>query len=210
MSQGAPWTVGDAQAFLKAGTLGSQMNFIQADPVDFLTGSSQVYDYVVLNNCLWYFDSPTRISDLLASLITKKHAKRVLIAEWSLEARDMHQVPHVLAALARANLEHLNKASTQNIRTAVSPAWFKQWFTERGVEIIQETLIRPPKSMQDGVWETQTVLHKSFVDDIQKFAEGESQRVALQASRDAVISAVSQLPNGGKDVQCMMIWAATV
>lgn len=186
------------------------MNFISADPTDYLSKTDKTYDYVVLNNCIWYFDSPARISDLLAILVTRKHAKRILIAEWSLEAQNMKQVPHVLAALARGNLEYLNKDSSQNIRTLASPAWFRRWFEKSDVSIEQETLFAPPPAMKDGIWETSTVLSESFAAEVALHAKSEEQIVALNSMRDAVVSSVRQLSNGVKDVECMMIWAAKI
>ena len=122
--------------------------------MDYLQSTPDVYyDYVVLFHSLWYFSSPSRISALLSLLATRKHAAKILIAEWALEARELSQVPHVLATLLRGNLEYLNVGSEANIRTVVGPAWFRQLFEEMGLEVGKEEVVMPVKGLEDGYWE---------------------------------------------------------
>ena len=178
--------------------------------MEYLGGCTQQYDCVVMNNCLWYFDSSARIEQLLTLLITRKHAKKILIAEWSLEARSLNQVPHVLAALTRANREYLNPRSRQNIRTVVSPAWFRRWFSQHEVEVLTERMVDCPKGMMDGQWEVRSVLSERFRTETREMIGDERQFLALDVMRDAMIDAVRQLKGGLEDVESVMIWTVMV
>ncbi|MCJ1377092.1 hypothetical protein MMC17_000183 [Xylographa soralifera] len=205
---GSPWTVGQAQAHIAGGPLGLRISFIQADPLAYLASTSAVYDYVVLFHCLWYFDSPARIAALFAALAPKAHAANILIAEWALEAELLAQVPHVLAALARANLEVHNPASKANIRTAASPAWIKGCFEGLGVRVRREEMVLPPDGLRDGVWEVGSVVAEEFGQDVARYCGDGGQAAAVLGIREAVVAAVKGLQAGVDGVRSMQVWVA--
>ncbi|MCJ1420209.1 hypothetical protein MMC32_006566 [Xylographa parallela] len=208
LDYGSPWTVGQAQAHIAAGPLGARISFIQADPLTHLAATTTVYDYAVLVHSLWYFAAPARIAALFAALAPKTRAKRVLIAEWALEATLPAQVPHVLAALARANLEVHNPASEANIRTAASPEWLKGCWEGLGVRVRSEEMVLPPEGLQDGVWEVGTVVAEGFAEDVARYCGDGEQAVAVLGIRDAVVAAVKGLPAGVDGVRSMQVWVA--
>ncbi|MCJ1396916.1 hypothetical protein MMC11_000107 [Xylographa trunciseda] len=208
LDYGSPWTVGQAQAHIAAGPFGPRISFIQADPLSHLASTSTVYDYVVLFHCLWYFDSPARIAALFAVLAPKTHAKNILVAEWALEAELPAQVPHVLATLARANLEARNPASEANIRSAASPAWLKGCFEGLGVGVKREETVLPPEGLLDGIWEVGAVLKEEFVGDVRRCCGDERQELAVLGIRDALVAAVKGLEGGMKGVRSMQVWVA--
>ncbi|MCJ1432468.1 hypothetical protein MMC27_001825 [Xylographa pallens] len=208
LDYGSPWTVGQAQAHIAAGPLGRRISFIQADPLAHLASTATVYDYAVLVHCLWYFDAPARIAALFAALAPKTRAKNVLIAEWALEAKLPAQVPHVLAALARANLEVHNPASEANIRTAASPAWLKGCLERLGVRVRREELVLPPEGLRDGVWEVGSVVAEGFREDVARYCGDGEQAVAVLGIREAVVAAVKGLEAGMDGVRSMQVWVA--
>ncbi|MCJ1318476.1 hypothetical protein MMC15_003805 [Xylographa vitiligo] len=210
LDYGSPWTVGQAQAHIAAGPLGRRISFIQADPLAHLAASATVYDYVVLFHCLWYFDSPARIAALFAALAPKTHVKNVLIAEWALEAKLPAQVPHVLAALARANLEVHNPASQANIRTAASPAWLKGCLGGLGLGVGREEMVLPPEGLLDGIWEVGSVVAEGFAKDVARYCGDGGQALAILGIREAAVAAVRGLQAGVDGVRSMQVWVAEI
>ncbi|MCJ1292602.1 hypothetical protein MMC34_004154 [Xylographa carneopallida] len=197
-----------AQAHIATGPLGRHISFIRVEPLAHLASTATVYDCAVLFHSLWYFDSPARIAALLAALAPKTHARRILIAEWALEASLPAQVPQVLAALARANLEVHNPASTANIRTAVSPAWLRGCLSGLGLRVRREATVLPPEGLRDGVWEVGSVVAEGFAEDVGRCCGDGAQAVAVLRIRDAVVAAVKGLQGGVEGVRSMQVWAA--
>jgi hypothetical protein len=220
---GSPWTVGESQAHLSKGPLGEHITFIQDDPRMVLARClDNPYDYAVLNNCLWYFDSPMRICRLVSLLANRAHCKKVLVAEWSLKASCMEQVPHVLAAMVRGAREALDEQSDENIRTPVSPAWITTLFEKYKCPLEREEWVETPAEMMDGQREVGSVLStNAFAKSVMKVCglpkelgdspaaeAAERQAASIMAGRDALRFAVEQLEGGLKGVRCMQIWAA--
>ena len=202
--------MGQAQSHISQGPFGPRITFIQAAPLEHLASTAPgTYTHVVLFNCLWYFDSPATISAVLAVLAQKTHGSKILIAEWALEAQIPAQMPHVLAALARANFEWTKEESTANIRTAVSPEWSKEWFKEKGLELRREEKVVPPEGLLDGRWEVGSVMDDKFAQKVEKWCKGnERQKVAVLGIRDALVAAVRGLKGGLDDVRSMQVWVA--
>ena len=100
-------TLGEAQAFLKASSIGPRVTFLQVDPIshfhDLAQKQTEKYDAVILAHSLFYFSSPEQISETLG--LAASHAHRICIAEYALTASVPSALPHVLSVLTQTNLE---------------------------------------------------------------------------------------------------------
>ena len=202
---GSPETLGQAQARLSRTEIGPQISWHQASPVDFLASSKAgKYDTAILCHCIWYFDSSAELSNVLRALRGK--TDRLCIAEWSMSATAPEAVPHVLSALARASLEAHRPDSAQNIRTALAPEGIRAIAQDAGWKLVNEKMITPDAALQDGGWETGTVVKETFLTEIEQGVKEDRIKVALKSMRVAAIEAVKKL--GGAKVQAMDAWVA--
>ncbi|KAI0674197.1 S-adenosyl-L-methionine-dependent methyltransferase [Trametes maxima] len=207
LDYGSPFTLGEAQAHLRSGPLGPRINFIRADPVQFLQETSEHYTTAVMAQCTWYFATPKVFSDILAALLQR--ADRVCISEYSLTASDYRAVPHVLATLAQASLECRKAESTSNIRTVLSPDRLRNAATAAGYAVQTEALLNAPDGMLDGKWEVDWVLSSDFLREIEGAVRDEKEKSVVLAARDSVQGIQRVLAETGSTVRTMDIWAAT-
>lgn len=206
LDYGSPETLGEAQARLSQSNIGPRITWHQASPVEFLASVEEgAYDVAVLCHSIWYFASPDVVLDILSALNGK--VRKLCIAEYALSATEAAAVPHVLAALTRASLEAHKIVSEENIRTALAPDAIRSIANEVGWKLVGEKRIVPEEGMEDGKWETNTVVNKSFLEEVEKYARDEKVRVVLRSMREAVREAVGAL--GGKGVRTMDVWVAT-
>ncbi|TVY55044.1 Methyltransferase ustM, partial [Lachnellula cervina] len=134
---GSPFTLGQSQAFIKAGALGPRIEFHRTLPFQNSDGKDRdkEYDFIVLSHCIYYFASPGILPALLRTL---PKSKFLCIAEWSLHASAPAQVPHVLTALLLGLLESKRVVeSTGNIRTVLSPAQISGVVRESGLWVME-------------------------------------------------------------------------
>jgi ribosomal protein S25 len=164
-----------------------------------------VYDVAVLCHSIWYFASPAVVLDTLRAL--KGKAGKLCIAEYALSATEAGALPHVLAALTRASVEAHKIVSEENIRTALAPDAIRRIAEEAGWKLVSEKRIVPEEGLEDGKWETGTVVDKSFLQEVEKNIKEEKVKAVLTSMREAVREAVGTL--GGKGVRTMDVWVAT-
>ena len=206
LDYGSPETLGEAQARLSQSRIGPRITWHQVSPVEFLASVEEgAYDVAVLCHSIWYFASPAVVLDTLCAL--KGKAGKLCIAEYALSATEADAVPHVLAALTRASLEAHKIVSEENIRTALAPDAIRCIAKEVGWKLVCEKRILPEEGLEDGKWETNTVVDESFLDEVEKNIKEEKVRVVLRSMREAVKGAVATL--GGKGVRTMDVWVAT-
>lgn len=205
---GSPYTLGQAQAHLRASPLGSRITFVQSDPVTFLQSSTEHYTTAVLAQCSWYFASPQVLADILGALLAR--ADRVCISEYSLTASDARAAPHVLATFAQAALECRKPASVSNVRTVFSPERLRTAARSVGLVVRKEALMRPPDGMFDGRWEVGWVLSKKFEEQIEEFVSDVREKAVVVAARDSVRAAAELLKAKDEKVHTMDIWVATL
>ena len=212
LDYGAPMTLGQAQAGLSEGPLGSRISWHQADPVEFLSSpshSAKQWDVAVLVHSVWYFKSPGTLSRILLAL--KGKVRTVCIAEYALHASHLAAVPHVLAALACASLEACRnwEESEENIQTSLSPIALKAIAQQAGWTAKMEGIMVPAERLDDGRWESKTVVSEDYVEDVQRHVSNERIRAMLNSARDAVVLSVEGI--GGIDaVRTMDVWVATL
>ncbi|KAJ7594873.1 S-adenosyl-L-methionine-dependent methyltransferase [Mycena floridula] len=204
LDYGSPFTLGQAQAHLSNGRLGSRITWVHSDPLAFLASNKdKSYDLVILSHCLWYFSSPSVIEETLRNL--SAFTDSVCIAEWSLTGTGA--TAHVLAALTQAALECRKAISESNVRTVVSPMTIKKLAENAGLILETERVLIPSQSLEDGRWEVGHVVHQAFLEEISTVVQEDRERGVILAMRDAIQATIDTV-GGLKEVRAMDVWAA--
>jgi SAM-dependent methyltransferase len=210
---GSPFTLAQAQGHLSQNSeIGGRIAWrTGVQPLEFLKeaeGKGQTWDVAVLVHCIWYFKNPAALDELLGAL--KGRVKKIVIAEWSLDAREPRAVPHVLAAIARATLEAHRKDSTANIQTLMSPAGIKEATAKAGWAVQSEATMVPEEGVQDGLWEVGDVVSQGFLKKLgAAVIDDEKVKVLLRSTRTAVINAAERI-GGYRKARAMDVWTAVL
>lgn len=199
---GAPFTLAQAQAHINESVVGGRVKWHNADPVDFLKGSDDKWDAVVFAHCIWYFEGPELLSEMLNLL--KGRVNEVCVAEYAFAASKKEAEAHVLAARARVRLESYNKTSDANIRNVLSPRDITTMAKATGWALAGEDTVVPDEDLLDGHWEAGTVKSSAFLTEIDAHVDDEVVRKELRAARDEVVRSMEAL--GGKRVWTMDVW----
>jgi SAM-dependent methyltransferase len=211
---GAPYTLAQAQDHLTKSPIGSRIGWHFADPRDFLRktagdGDEANWDVAVMAHCIWYFDKPDTLSEILRAL--QGRVKRVLIAEYALRATSPAAVPHILAAMTRAALEAHNPSSQANIRCMTSPKAIQALAGKEGWHLQTETALVPDAALSDGHWEAgsvEAVSDEQWEKEIAGAGITDARIVTmLNSSRDAVVNAIAAL--SGERTRTMDVWVAS-
>jgi ubiquinone/menaquinone biosynthesis C-methylase UbiE len=206
LDYGSPETLGQAQSRISASDIGSFITWHQKSPQEFLiSAKSGKYDIAVLCHSLWYHSSPAAITETLSAL--KGKANKLCIAEYALVATEPSAIPHVLAALTRAAFETHMKESEANIRTAIAPNAIQEIAEAVGWKLVNAERIVPGAELQDGSWETATVVSENFMQEVKENIKDEKVKELLNSMRESVKSASEILR--GSSVQTMDVWVAT-
>ncbi|CAG8423273.1 unnamed protein product [Penicillium salamii] len=221
LEYGAPYNLGQAQSHISQGPLGGRITWVQQPPLNYISSLSahstpltpsspdtegKAFDAVVLAHCLWYFASPSAILSTLRAL--KQHSKRLLLAEWSLEATDPSAQPHVLAALTQAALECRKPNSESNVRTVLGPKRLTELALAAGWQLKSETLVQAGEGLLDGQWEVSACLSPSFEREVEDHVSDERERAVVLALRDACDASLKGVQGGRKGVRAMDVWVA--
>jgi len=165
-SYGAPITLGDATAHIKAGPLGERIDFklgFDLASADFPVGDDAQFDAVVLAHCTWYFDSAAAVADTLARIRPwVKKGGKLCLAEWDLEPSEPRaHLPHLLSVLVQGQLMAAGLKGSGNVRTPLSrPAlirlveqagWAASVNGYNGKKIAPKMV--DTAGLQDGEWE---------------------------------------------------------
>ncbi|ORY90896.1 hypothetical protein BCR35DRAFT_317020 [Leucosporidium creatinivorum] len=215
LDYGSPWTLGQAQDYLKKSEVGDRITWLQADPVDYLESHPEVmFDYGVLIHSLYYFASPTQLIRTLKTLAA--HSRHgILLAEWALTSSTPSSLSHLLAVLTQSSLEAkspLDKGEASNVRTVLSPARIKELLTtgDEPRRLVKEGRVTPGEALQDGGWEVGWVTSKKWEERVEELlggGEDERDKASVLAMRDAVRSAMDGV-GGVKSVTTMDVWVA--
>ncbi|KAI1306671.1 SAM-dependent methyltransferase [Xylaria venustula] len=206
---GAPVTLGDAQQHLSAGPVGSRITWHRATLQQFLesaaAGTRPLWDVAVLAHSIWYLESEEHLEAILAMLHGR--VRRVCVAEYALHASEKEAFPHVLAVLARGTLEANKDASTENVRSPLSPSIILKKACRAGFKCIKSETLVPEPGLLDGSWEVGTVVSEHFMREADKVLYG-NMRAMVASARDATVAAVNALH--GAKVRTMDVWVATL
>jgi SAM-dependent methyltransferase len=165
---GAPVTLGEATAHVKAGPLGDRIDFklnFDLDTAEFPTGKDAQFDAVVLAHCTWYFASSEAIAHALARVRPWiKEGGKLCLAEWDLEPTEPRaHLPHLLSVLVQGQLVAAGLEGSGNVRTPLSRAAMMALVAEAGWTGSGGRKLAPKivdtAGMQDGEWELHSARH---------------------------------------------------
>jgi hypothetical protein len=202
-----------AQAHVRASPVGHQITFVQADPIAYLSGGAggQTFDFIVFGYSIWYFSSPDILKDTLQA--ARQHVRGVLIAEYSLSASLLAQVPHLLTALAANALESFRgEESKRNIRCALSPRQITAFAADAGWALAKEEIATPLVKQADARNEAEMVLNpqRLFRKDLDEVVSRTDPKIGimLRTMLDAVAASVGNLERGLESARNMDVWIA--
>ncbi|WP_063510418.1 class I SAM-dependent methyltransferase, partial [Paenibacillus gorillae] len=182
---GAPMTLGEAAAGLKASAIGSRIQLdFEADVLE-LEFPYQTFDTIVMSHCSWYFASREQLQQVLTKV--SKWGERLCFAEWDARITETGQYPHLLAALIQAQYEAYKPDSQSNIRTLFAPEDLLDIAEAAGWSLHSETLIYSPE-LQDGGWEVEYTL-QCYEEEMEAAAGIPSKLTALIASQISLLQA---------------------
>lgn len=204
---GAPWTLKQAQDHLSSTEIGARIKWIHSDAIKYLEETEEVFDAVVLSQCLWYFPSVKAIADTLRTIKKLKGSPRLLLAEYALESQHAEALPHILAAITQGAMEVHKSTSESNIRTLITPSALRQCAEECGWRLISERKITPDVAYQDGRWEVGAVLENKFLDEINDVVPEGRYREVVNALREAVVANAGRFER--RTWRSMNIWAGS-
>lgn len=158
---GAPLTLGEATALLKAGPLGDRLTFhFQTDLLnDAVSFPDDAFDAVVLAHGAWYFSNLEQLRATLRRV--RQWAPLLHFAEWDLEPQTFAQIPHLVAVLLQGLIEGYHPDSSANVRTPFSRQQFHALLAETGWEVTHE-FRADTSALQDGAWEVDLALHDAL------------------------------------------------
>ncbi|KAL2074999.1 hypothetical protein VTL71DRAFT_8779 [Oculimacula yallundae] len=125
---GSPSTLLQAQSHILSTPLGPRITFHFTSPLTYLQSyAGPPFTHIVLSHCIYYFASPHDLPLLLSAILPHAKDSKLCIAEWSLHASRINQVPHVLTALLWSTLESKREVGSDgNVRTVFSPVQIVQ------------------------------------------------------------------------------------
>ncbi|KAI7285879.1 hypothetical protein KC343_g677 [Hortaea werneckii] len=220
---GSPFTVGDAQSYIKKSIYGKHIDFLQTDAACLLSigeeeaghpAPVQHFDGAVLSHSLWYFEDFESISSLFR-VLSNASIRRIHVADYSYEASLPEQVPHVLASRAQA-LVHASRQprptrkDEPNVRAAPHPAKVIEIASAEGFTLVKEDRITPGPHLRDGHWESSYVQTAVFRDRIvQEGLDAESMAEVLALVEQVEQASSQMVAQGCKIARTMDVWCAT-
>ncbi|RMY71092.1 hypothetical protein D0863_05380 [Hortaea werneckii] len=220
---GSPFTIGEAQSYIKNSMYGQRIEFFQTNAARLLSSGRQdegqpppirIFDRAVLSHSLWYFEDFESISSLFR-VLSNAGIRHVHVADYLYEASLPEQVPHVLASRAQA-LFHASRPprpmekGEQNIRAAPHPAKVIEMALTEGFTLVREDRITPGPGLRDGHWECEYVQTDVFRDSVARKDLDAESTAKILALIEQVEQACGQMQAQGCDlVRTMDVWCAT-
>ncbi|CAK9783883.1 S-adenosyl-L-methionine-dependent methyltransferase [Cutaneotrichosporon oleaginosum] len=163
LDAGTP-SVSASQAYILRSRLGPRISFHHADAPTFLasldssssapSSSTRPFDAATLCHSLWYFDSRTTVRRVFDALSGR--VRRVLLAEYTGEARTPAQAPHALAAQVQVQFYHAQARGEgegpilPGVREALRPAEIVRVARAAGWRVAREGTLAVPEGMGEG------------------------------------------------------------
>ncbi|RMZ17515.1 hypothetical protein D0860_00436 [Hortaea werneckii] len=220
---GSPFTIGEAQSYIKDSIYNQRIEFLQTDAARLLSSVGQgagqptpvpTFDRAVLSHSLWYFEDFESICSLFR-VLSNAGIRHVHVADYSYEASLPEQVPHVLASRAQA-LVHASwppgpmRKVEGNIRAAPHPAKIIEIALAEGYTLLREDRITPDPGLRDGCWESEYVQTAVFRDSVARRGLDAESMAEVLALVEQVEQACGQMQAQGCDLlRTMDVWCAT-
>lgn len=219
---GTPFAVGESQQYIAESTLGPRITYVRTDAPSLLQQSPKAaaYDAAVLCHSLWYFPTRESVLSLFDALATAR-IPRLYLAEYSVQASNASQRPHILAAQAQALITaSKNKMkpngingdlSGYNVRAALDEASTLAAARNAGFTVRRQGRITPEESMLEGHWDARHVKGNVFrkrVMDGKLPGEAEAEILALAARVEEEMDELDR--RGVATVRAMDSWWAVL
>lgn len=145
---GAPITLGEAAAAIKASPLGERITFsFETDLLDLLV--EEPFDLAVLSHSSWYFRDPEQLKRYFS--YCAKIAKRICIAEWDIHFTEHTQLAHFHAISILALYSQFAE-NDGNIQHVFSKEQLIHMIEASGWALTKSSII-DAAYLQDGGWE---------------------------------------------------------
>lgn len=179
--EGTP-PLGHNQAYILRSRLGPRIRFQRADAPSFLASldahpppdGPTRFDAATLCHSLWYFDSRGTVRRLFDTLAGGR-VQRVLLAEYTGEARTAAQAPHALAAQVQVQFYHAQARGEgegpilPGVREALRPAEIVREAEAAGWRVAAEGVLAAPAGLADGRTEVNGVTDPAFTARLMSF-----------------------------------------
>ena len=145
---GAPTTLAEAHAYLKASALGHRITFhVETDFINF--EMTERYDVIVLSHCSWYFKSKEQLELYFKRM--RAYCTRVCFAEWDLDFTKMTQRSHFCAVSILA-LYSTFVQNDGNIQNTFLKKQIVEIAEQSQFQIVKHEIV-DASFLQDGAWE---------------------------------------------------------
>lgn len=160
---GSPFNVSESHQHIAKSSLGPRITFLRTDGSSLPQSPSAPYDAAVLCHSLWYFPSRERVLSLFHALATAR-IPRLYLAEYSFQASDASQRPHILAAQAIALLVDCRKSrdpgadcTVHNVRVSLDQAFVLKAARDAGFTVRRQGTVTPEEDYMEGHFEAKHV-----------------------------------------------------
>lgn len=216
---GTPFATGESHQYIGQSALGPRITFHLTDTPSFLPRSpSAAFDAAVLCLSLWYFPTRQSVLSLFHTLATATIPK-LYLAEYSLQASDPSQRPHVLstrvsalmsAAVAESGVPGADLRA-YNARTPLEQAAILDAARDAGYVVRRHGRITPQVNMLEGHFEASYMAGNGFrkrVEDANLPSEQEAEILALTARIKEELDELDK--KGIRTVRAMDSWWAVL
>jgi ubiquinone/menaquinone biosynthesis C-methylase UbiE len=210
---GSPYTLGQAQAYLRASALGSRIDFRRADAPSFLAsddGRQLEFDTATMCHSLWYFATRETVATLFGALAAAPNVRRVCLAEYAGRAGTPEQAPHELAARVQRLLHQVKKqvrgdddVDAGNVREALEPDELEELAQAAGWKVGARGVLEAPEDMGDGRWEVQAATAPEFKEAVLAEKLDAEKEEELLAYIPKIETLLQDLKKEGKRVRTM-------
>ncbi|KAM0795967.1 S-adenosyl-L-methionine-dependent methyltransferase [Usnea florida] len=221
---GSPFTVQESHQYIAKTALGPRITFIQSDGPSLLkqlpvhAPPSSEYDAAVICHSLWYFPSSQSITALFRALATAQ-IPRVYVAEYTFEPSLASQLPHILAARAKALLassraprDAYNELQAPNVRArTMDQAAILEVVRDEGFRVRRKGCVTPEVGFLEGYFEARNVAGEKFwktVVDERLGGEREGEILGLAERVRGEMDGLGR--EGGETVRAMDSWWAVL
>ncbi|KAK1752306.1 S-adenosyl-L-methionine-dependent methyltransferase [Echria macrotheca] len=206
----------ESQNHLMATPIGKPISFVNDTALNYVSSlfgeeeTGHQFDYVLFGHCIWFFDRPQILGELLKKL--RPWTRAVLIAEFSFSTSIPAAFPHVLVAEYSSTVEALlDDREVWNIRCPLTPSQLIEAARRAGFALTAEKTITPDAKNREASREVRMLLHaREWDEERERVGRLHGDKVAsmLRGLKDVVAASVERLDGGVDTVRNMDVWLA--